>query len=196
MVDEIAFGSEFFALLVQQDEELVRRIAAEGCLVCGENRLHRSDYPRKPRGAMIASSGEAWVMRFSLCCGVDGCRKRVTPPSMRFLGRRVYLGIVVIVASLAGQAIAKASELRTQTGVPPRTVRRWLSWWQGFFPSTEVFVAIRARLFGVSIERLPSSITDQLPGTFPSRITALLVWLAPLTTGSASNAARILRGIV
>ena len=34
--------------------------------------------------------------RFSFCCDRDGCRKRVTPPSVRFLGRRVYLGAVVI----------------------------------------------------------------------------------------------------
>src|SRR5271157_4368665 len=67
--------------------------------------LHRSDYDRKPRGALIAPAGEAFVRRFSLCCGREGCRKRATPPSLRFLGRRVYLGAVVLVASMLAQAL-------------------------------------------------------------------------------------------
>ena len=74
------------------------QVAAGRCLVCG-GPLHRSDYARKPRGALMAAAGEEFVTRFSLCCGRDGCRKRATPPSLRFLGRRAYLGAVVIMAT-------------------------------------------------------------------------------------------------
>src|SRR5277367_5831761 len=124
MVDEVDLGREFFTLLEQHDEGVARRVAAAGCRWCA-GRLHRSDYDRKPRGALIAPAGEEFVRRFSLCCGREGCRKRATPPSVRFLGRRVYLGAVVIVASMVALALRAAGEIRRQTGVPARTVRRW-----------------------------------------------------------------------
>src|SRR5258708_166628 len=99
MVDEIDLGGEFFRLLEQLDEGMARQVAAKGCPRCA-GPLHRGNYKRKPRGALIAPAGETSVVRFSLCCGREGCRKRATPPSVRFLGRRVYLGAVVIVASI------------------------------------------------------------------------------------------------
>ena len=194
MLDDLDLGGEFFGLLVRADEAVMRRVAAEGCAEC-DGPLHRSDYDRKPRGALIAPAGEAFVRRFSLCCGREGCRKRATPPSMRFLGRRVYLGAVVIVASMVALAIRAAGEIRRQTGVPARTMRRWLGWWQGPFLGTEVFVTICAQLIGVDVVRVPASIVDRLAGTPTERVQRMLAWLAPLTTGSVPDGARFLRGI-
>ncbi len=197
MVDEIEFGREFFALLEQLDDEMARWVATGGCPRC-EGPLHRSDYGRKPRGALIAPTGEAFVVRFSLCCGREGCRKRTTPPSVRFLGRRVYLGAVVIVASivaLALRAAGEAGETRRRTGVPARTTQRWLGWWQGPFLDTEVFVTICARLIGVEVGRVPASIVDRLAGTPTERVQGMLAWLLPLTTGSVPDSARFLRGL-
>jgi hypothetical protein len=194
MVDEIEFGREFFALLEQVDEGMARRVAAGGCPRC-EGPLHRSDYDRKPRGGLVALAGEAFARRFSLCCGREGCRKRATPPSVRFLGRRVYLGAVVIVASIVALALRSAGEIRQQTGVPARTTRRWLGWWQGPFLDTEVFVTICARLVGVDRGRVPASIVDRLAGTPTERVQGMLAWLAPLTTGSVPDGARFLRGL-
>ena len=194
MVDEIEFGREFFTLLEQFDEGMVRRVAAGGCPRC-EGPLHRSDFDRKPRGGVIALAGEEFRRRFSLCCGREGCRKRATPPSVRFLGRRVYLGAVVIVASIVAVALQSAGEIRKRTGVPARTTRRWLGWWQGPFMDTEVFVMIRARLIGVEVGRVPASIVDRLAGTPTERVQGMLAWLLPLTTGSAPDGARFLRGI-
>jgi hypothetical protein len=31
---------------------------------------------------------------------VDGCRSRTTPPSLRFLGRKVYLATIVVLVSM------------------------------------------------------------------------------------------------
>jgi len=194
MVDEIGFGREFFTLLEQFDEGMARRVAAGGCPRC-EGPLHRSDYDRKPRGGVSAVAGEAFKRRFSLCCGREGCRKRATPPSVRFLGRRVYLGAVVIVASIVALALRSAGEIRQQTGVPARTTRRWLGWWQGPFLDTEVFVTICARLIGVEAGRVPASIVDRLAGTPMERVQGMLAWLAPLTTGSVPDGARFLRGL-
>ena len=164
-------------------------MAAGGCPACG-GPLHRSDYERKPRGGLIAPEGEPSVRRFSLCCGREGCRKRALPPSLWFLGRRVYLGVVVIVASLAAQALEAASALRRATGVPARTARRWLSWWRGAFVRTEVFVVLRARLVGLAIDELPASIVDRLAGSPAQQVRTMMAWLGPLTAGAASDRAR------
>jgi hypothetical protein len=168
MLGDLDLGREFFLLLVQLDEAVMREVAASGCPRC-DGPLHRSDYDRKPRGALMAPAGEAFVRRFSLCCGREGCRKRATPPSLRFLGRRVYLGAVVVVASMVALALRGAGEIRRQTGVPARTTRRWLSWWQGPFLETEVFVTICARLIGVDVGRVPASIVGRLAGTCARR---------------------------
>jgi hypothetical protein len=193
MVEELDLQGEFFTALVLFDEAVMRRVAAAGCPVC-DGPLHRSDYDRKPRGALIAPAGEEFVRRFSLCCGREGCRKRATPPSLRFLSRRVYLGIVVIVASVVALAIRAAGEIRRQTGVPVRTTRRWLGWWQGPFLGTEVFVSICARLIGVDVGRVPASIVARLPGTRTQQARTMVELLAPLTTGSVPDGSRFLRG--
>jgi hypothetical protein len=192
MFDQFTFGREFFATLEALDLGIARRVAASRCPVCG-GPLHAGNFPRKSRGALLAPEGEGVVVRFSFCCGREGCRKRATPPSLRFLGRRVYLGIVVIVASLVAQALGAASA--TATGVPRRTTRRWLAWWRGPFLATEVLVAIRARLVGVDVSGVPSSIVERLPGTALEQMGTMLHLLAPLTTGSVLDGARFLRDI-
>ena len=53
MVDEVDLGREFFTMLEQHDEGVARRVAVEGCPRC-DGPLHRGDYDRKPRGALIA----------------------------------------------------------------------------------------------------------------------------------------------
>lgn len=203
MVDQVVLGREFFERLEAYDEAITGRVAAEGCPVC-DGPLYRGDYDRKPRGGLIAQAGEEFVRRFSLCCGREGCRRRATPPSLRFLGRRVYLGAVVILASIVAHALGvlttirtakrrAAMEVRAATGVPARTTRRWLGWWRGPFLSTEVFVSIRAHLVGVDVAQLPASILDRLPGKSAEQVRALLTLLAPLTTGSITDGARFVR---
>jgi hypothetical protein len=188
MFDQIPFKREFLEALLQEDERIVCEVAARGCPAC-EGRLHRADYARKPRGALVApeGDGEAYATRFSLCCDREGCRRRATPPSLRFLGRRVYLGAVVLVASLFARMRTSRAEVRRATGVPTRTVCRWLGWWVGLFVSTEVFIALRARLVGVAVDELPRSILLALPGTLPEKVRALLALLLPLTTGQGAR---------
>ncbi len=191
MVDQIELEREVFSQLEEIDAVLAWRVAAAGCGPCG-GRLHRSDYPRKPRGALIAREGEAFIKRFSFCCSSEGCRKRATPPSVRFLGRRVYLGIVVIVTCVLARW-RQMADVKRATGVAVRTTRRWLGWWCGPFVTTEVFLDLCARLVGVAIERLPASIVERLTGSPTAQVSTLLALLAPLTTGSVADGARLLR---
>lgn len=210
MVDQLDLGREHFVAIEQIDEAIACNVAAARCPVCG-GPLHRGDYDRKPRGGSIAPWGERSMRRFSLCCGREGCRKRALPPSLRFLGRRVYLGVVVIVASLIAQEIARttaisraaitlpaitpAGAIQQRTGVPARTVDRWLAWWRGPFTRTEVLVAVRAHLVGLDTAALPASIVDRLDGSLTERVRRLVVLLAPLTTSSVRDGSRFVRDI-
>lgn len=172
---------------------MTRRVAAEGCPVC-DGPLHRCDCDRKPRGALVAPAGEAFARRFSLCCRREGCRKRAMPPSVRFLGPRVYWGAVVILATIVALALRAAAKIRRRAGVPARTTRRWLGWWQGPFLRTGVFVSICARLIGADVGRVPASIVDRLEGTQTQQVRTMLELLAPLTTISVPYGSRFLRG--
>jgi hypothetical protein len=187
MFNQIGLGREFFEALFRIDEEVARQVVLQRCRWCGGGALHCGNFERKPRGALFAPAGEEFVIRFSFCCGREGCRKRTTPPSLRFLGRRVYLGAVVIVASIVGRTLGVVAESRRATGVPVRTTRRWLGWWQGPFISTEVFMTVCARLVGVAVEELPASIFSQLPGSPPDQVRTMLELLSPLTTGQGAG---------
>ena len=85
---------KFFALLLRIDHELAAQLRADGCRCGGV--LHRADYPRKPRGCP-AEIRLDYSSRLSFCCAV--CRRRSTSMSVRFLGRRVYLALAVVLVS-------------------------------------------------------------------------------------------------
>ena len=194
MIDPFVLGREFFERLRAVDGEIVARAAREPCRHCG-GPLHRGDYPRKPRGGLLAVAAEAWERRFSLCCGRDGCRHRATPPSVRFLGRRVYVGPVVILASALALAVLSAGAGVRMTGVPTRTTRRWSRWWRGPFLTSAPFVDLSARLVpALDRHALPASLLERLADELDLAVARLLAWMAPLTTASNPDGSRWLRG--
>jgi hypothetical protein len=193
MFDQIELGGEFFEVLTTIDERIVKKAAAEGCVHCG-GPLHRGDYPRKPRGGAIGALGAAFDSRFSLCCGREGCRKRATPPSVRFLGRRVYVGAAIVIASALAVLVTTAAEIRRKTGIAARTVRRWRAWWRGPFTKTAAFVAICARLVPAPTRsEMPHSILVRLRGSLSARVDKTLALLAPVTTSSVADGSRFVR---
>lgn len=195
MVDQIEPGCEFFERLTAIDAAIAARVAAAACADCG-GPLHVGNYGRKPRGGLVAVAGEAFTLRFSLCCGREGCRLRTTPPSVRFFGRRVYVGAAFILASIVALALGAASAAWRSTGIPPRTIRRWGQWWRGAFPETAVFAALSARLVpAIARARLPASLLERMPGPPEAGLTLLLTLLAPLTTTSTPDGARFVRGL-
>jgi hypothetical protein len=162
--------------LLDYDARELLRAQQGGCPSCGE-RLDRADFPRKPRGLPPAWE-ERFSRRFSLCCSREGCRKRLTPPSARFLGRRVYAAVVVLVASL--------SALVAST-VPRRTLRRWAEWWGGPFVDGAFFRTARSRLMPpVDVTRLPRSLVERFVAAEPSTDLALINALAFMSSLSAS----------
>lgn len=194
MWHSIVLGHQFFAQLVEIDENITRQVAAAGCPECG-GPLYRSDYPRKPRGGLIVPDTEAFRRRFSLCCGREGCRQRAMPPSVRFLGRKVYVGAVVLLASAWVLLVHAATELRRRTGIPSRTVRRWGGWWRTEIPVTALFLALAGHLVPpLDTATLPLSLLERLTGTAVERLVSALGLLSPLTTRSVPDGARFLRG--
>jgi hypothetical protein len=193
MINPIELASEFFEGLMAIDAAIVERAGEEPCRDCG-GPLYRGDYPRKPRGGLLAIAAEAFGRRFSLCCGRDGCRHRATPPSVRFLGRRVYVGAIVVLASAVALAAATVSLGVRTTGVPALTTRRWLRWWRGPFTTSGPFVDLSALLVPApDRRRLPVSLLERLGGQGPAPIAKLLTWLAPITTSSCPDGSRFVR---
>lgn len=184
MEPSFSFGREFFAALIAIDEELAAAVAAAGCRRCG-GALHRGDYERKPRWGVLGVGLEGVGRRRSLCCGEEGCRRRTLPPSVVFLGRRVYLGAVVIAASVVALALGSGRASRLKTGVPARTTARWLAWWQVDFPASETFVWLAARLVpSLRVDALPTSLLERLSGDDAERIAKLCGHLAAPLGGS------------
>jgi len=146
---------EFFARLEKLDEMIAAKVAAGRCRHC-DGPLHQGNYQRKPRGGIVATAGEAFTRRHSLCCGRRGCRKRALPPSLRFLGRRVYLEVVVVLASVMVQVMATASAATAASGVPLRTLRRWGGWWREVFPKLPMWSELRARFVPPHRQTRPS----------------------------------------
>jgi hypothetical protein len=108
----------FFQRLRELDFELFQETKGKPCPRC-RGKLDTSHFPRKPRGL-----GEQEDRRFSLCCRNEGCRHRVTPPSLRFLGRKVYSAWVVITV------LEFAAELGLEAAICRRTLARWREYWR------------------------------------------------------------------
>lgn len=149
--------AKFWAFLLRVDEDLGAKMRARGCVRCGA-KLHRDLYPRKPRGGP-GDLGEAYRRRVSFTCSI--CDKRHTPGSVRFLGRRVYLAAVVVVASAvrAGLASWRVSQLAEWVRVPRRTLERWRAWWLDEFVDTRFWVTGRSQFMPPPApEALPASL--------------------------------------
>lgn len=173
-------------LLLEADRELAAEARAKGCS-CG-GRLHRARYRRKPRRGLPREVREEYGWRESLCCACEGCRRRTTPPSLRFLGRRVYLGaLVVLVSAMTGGVTERrAAAMRALVGVSVRTLQRWRAWWLLTFPEKVFWREAKGRLAPpVDEARLPASLLERFPGEGAGDgLVACLRFLAPITTST------------
>jgi hypothetical protein len=128
-------------------------------------------------------------VRFSFCCGVEGCRRRVTPPSLRFLGRKVFWGAVVLLVPVLrqGPTPKRVGRLCATFGVSVRTLRRWMRWWREALAASRFFLAARGRFARpIAVEALPGALLELFveAGEPLERILAVLRFLAPITTGA------------
>ena len=157
----------FHQLLLNFDHDMADTARSQGC-ACG-GVLHSARYRRKPRGLPAR------------------CRHRDTPPSLRFLGRRVYLATMVVLISAMrhGATAPRVARLSQLIGVSRRTVAHWREWWRTTFAQSRFWQAARAAFMPpVDQDRLPASLLERFAGGGAEQLLALLRFLAPITGGA------------
>lgn len=177
--------SRYFDLLLRLDEDLAAEVRGAGC-GCG-GALHSARYERKPRGGP-AGLGPECAVRFSFCCATQGCRRRVTPPSLRFLGRKVFFGVLVLLVPVLrdGSNPERLARLRERFAVSARTLRRWIRFWRETFVTSRVWQAVRGRFAGpVCEEAMPGSLLGAFSqiSEMQSRVLAVLRLVSSIGTG-------------
>ena len=131
------FSSEstFFQKLLKYDHDKIAELRKLGCPHC-RGKLDQANFRRKPR-CPFGDLPEEFHIRLSLCCRKQGCRKRCTPPSPRFFGRRVYWSLAMLLVS--AQLLFSGPDARTQ--------KRWLLWWNEDFVQSSGHKAIRSYFY-------------------------------------------------
>jgi hypothetical protein len=176
--------ARLYALLLKFDEDLAAEARRARCRVCG-GRLDAGPYPRKPRVPKTVTLPDEYDQRFSYSCAVRTCRTRHTPASTRFLGRRVYLGVIVVLATAMQQGPApwRLRRLREELGVSRQTLERWRTWWREAFTQSPFWKAARAAFSPpADAASAPRSLLVRFAGDTLDQLAGLLRFLAPLST--------------
>jgi hypothetical protein len=182
-IEQILRDKRFYELLLGFDRQIAEAARADRCRTCGAA-LHWGSWERKPRGGP-AGLGAEHRRRFSLCCAAEGCRKRETPGSLRFLGRKVFFGamVVLISAMQSGLNPARMRRLKELVGVSRRTVLRWRDWWRTVFTMSAFWRAHRGLAPAATDADLPASLLQSFDGAIEPQLISLLRFLVPITTG-------------
>lgn len=180
MSTKVVQDLRLYLFLEQIDEDLAETTGDGRCPFCG-GILHCANYGRKPRGG---PDGLKWDRRFSFCCAEEGCRRRRTPPSVRFLGRKVYVGVVVVLVGsmMHGPDAKRMWTLHRELGIDRRTLERWRDWWLETFVETRFWKAKRGDFMPPLDEgSLPLSLVNCF-GRTTEELVALMRFLSPITT--------------
>ena len=171
----------FFCLQQEIDLDECRRVQARGCPECG-GPLDRNDHARKPRGLPFQHF-DADPRRLNLCC--RHCRAHNMPESVVYLGRRVYVGVVMALASIlvCGLTPRRLARVQADLGVSAQTVRRWRRWWQTGFVESRLWAEQRGSFLPpLDVLELPNALVARfVRRPEVSRLLAFVRFLSPLT---------------
>lgn len=179
-------NANFHALLTTIDQDIANDIRLKGCLNCG-NKLHQSDYPRSPVG-LPAEHREHYDERISFCCAT--CRKRTTPPSVRFFGRRWYPAPLLMLISvlMVGINDRRLASVKRHFGitVSESTWKRWRRWWRESFVQTKFWQREKSSVVLTmdTNKLIPRALLNLLEGNLAEKMHRLLQFLSPLTGGA------------
>jgi len=167
-------SAKYFEGLYRIDERSGKRTKEKGCPHC-KGKLHDAHYQRKPRG-IVGHLDNKYKRCFCYCCAA--CRRRVWPPSLRFLGAKVYFSTVVLLRSADQlQLSAPLREAIASVVVCRQTVTRWRKWWKEQVPATSFwFDKVAILMPPVKAAEMP----DRLVSRFHARVRKLLDFIAPL----------------
>jgi hypothetical protein len=188
-VEKVLQDRRLYQFLEKADADRAEAMRLDGCRRCG-SRLHRADYERKPRGGP-GEFMDRWDKRHSFCCEKEGCRKRHTPSSVRFLGRKVYAGVVVVLvaAMMHGPNVRRVTQLREALGIDMRTLRHWRQWWLELFVGTPFWKAQRSRFMPVLDETvMPVCLVAAFGADNRAGLIKLMEFISPITTNSGKEA--------
>jgi len=187
MIAELLQKSSLFSLLHRIDTDLASQCRLKGCMFCG-GPLHQANYERKPRGGP-GDLPEECLVRQSLCCGREGCRRRCLPPSSLFMGKRVYFAAVILVVMALRENrpdSASAVKLRLKLGISKKTFLRWVTYFRETFPLSRQWQKLRGRVSSsVSNHQLPGSLLEHFIRSADSSKEGLVGCLQFLACGQA-----------
>jgi hypothetical protein len=180
---QIPISQKIIQLIQKADQDLAEAVHKQPCPHCG-GKLDWANYTRSPRGM------DGKILRFSLCCAQEGCRRRQTPESICFLGRKVYPGLTVVLVSAMENGLSqqRVAQLRKTMTVSRATLNRWRKWWLKQFTQTRFWKAARARFMPILSESaLPGSLCERFGAEELPGMLRLLKFLGPITTVSQGN---------
>jgi hypothetical protein len=109
---------------------------------------------------------------------------------VRFFGRHVFLGVVVVLLSALQHGVTpgRHERLSKHLDVSRRTLERWRRWWLAQFAECSFWTAARGR-FATPVEtaQLPASLLERFAGDERERLLAALRFLGPISVGSARH---------
>lgn len=181
MYPDCALRVTLYEGLRRIDDDLASEARKRGCPLCG-GPLDSAPWTRKPRGCK--GLPDELCLRQGLCC--RGCRRRVLPDSAVFLGRKVYLGAVVLISIVVRQrslASHSAKKLRAMFGMSKDTLARWLRFFLVEFPASSRWKVLRGLVSArVRDDALPDALLiefDRRPdGPGPGALSACLAFVA------------------
>jgi hypothetical protein len=178
--------SNFYRLLFRIDQSMAIEEQKGGCSCGGV--LHSARYPRKPRGIRSVLDA-SYDYRLSFCCATEGCRRRRTPPSVRFLGRKVYLSVIVVLITALHHGLTekRRRHLIEVLDIAPQTLSRWRQFWRETFPQSRCWQAERGGFVPpIEVMQLPGALLGRLTAeALSDRVCQLLLLICPVTTFSS-----------
>lgn len=176
MISKLVSDAKLFSVLYLIDVDLAEQCRQLGCPYCG-SALYFARYSRKPRGGPDSLPDE-YLIRHSLCCSAEECRRRTLPASCLFMGRRVYWrGVILVVMALHQQRPNGVSiyRLKQMFAIDYKTVRRWAGYFSQVFPSSAQWKSLRGLVHpNVDDQRLPGSLLECFLTRIPDQRSALI----------------------
>jgi hypothetical protein len=180
---KLIFDDKFHGILFKIDQELAQEAEDSDCPYC-DHQLHHADYPRSPNG-IPANQRHHYESRFSFCC--SKCRKRITPETVRFFGRRWYPAAAFLLVCILQLGITdkRIEQIKRHLGIRVNklTWERWRLWWQDAFELTLFWKQAKGNLATqpVSSFLIARSILRIFSGSLSIKLVRLLQFLSPLT---------------
>lgn len=185
MYHPLLLNTIFYNSLFALDLQIAHQYQQSHCPFCG-GKLHQAHYWRRPLGVPIDVC-EDYRLRFSYCCANEGCRKRLTTPSMRFVSRKQYSSVIILVIFMLKSKTdeSKVEELNRllDTSLSVETLRRWRCYWVNKVTQSHTFT--RAAFTHEIALSMPSSLLSKFKKNAEQSLELALKWLLPLTTGVA-----------